>query len=150
VFGKLRKSSRLIIRSCEWRFDQHTFEFFDIITYSLNLASCSEHFISIKHRILATFNINKKIQFWHHDFNSRKLKKILFPIPTNKMLKLNDWKRTDRASREKFCNAEQDCFGSSGTSWDLQSLLNDWLVFHANFSNISAISWHAKFAPERQ
>ena len=123
---------------------------YDIITYSLNLASCSEHFISIKHRILATFNINKKIQFWHHDFNSRKLRKILFPIPTNKMLKLNDWKRTDRASREKFCNAEQDCFGSSGTSWDLQSLLNDWLVFHANFSNISAISWHAKFAPERQ
>jgi hypothetical protein len=29
----------------------------------LNLASCSEHFISIKHRILATFNINKKNQF---------------------------------------------------------------------------------------
>jgi hypothetical protein len=36
---------------------------YDIITYFLNLASCSEHFISIKHRILATFNINKKIQF---------------------------------------------------------------------------------------
>ena len=34
------------------------------ITYFLNLALCSEHFISIKHRILATFNINKKIQFW--------------------------------------------------------------------------------------
>ena len=33
---------------------------YDIITYCLNLASCSEHFISIKHRILATFNINKK------------------------------------------------------------------------------------------
>jgi hypothetical protein len=33
---------------------------FDIIAYFLNLASCSEHFISIKHRILATFNINKK------------------------------------------------------------------------------------------
>jgi hypothetical protein len=33
---------------------------YDIIAYSLNLASCSEHFISIKHRILATFNINKK------------------------------------------------------------------------------------------
>jgi hypothetical protein len=32
----------------------------DIITYFLNLASCLEHFISIKHRILATFNINKK------------------------------------------------------------------------------------------
>jgi hypothetical protein len=30
-----------------------------IITYFLNLASCSEHFISIKHLILATFNINK-------------------------------------------------------------------------------------------
>ena len=30
--------------------------------YFLNLASCSEHFISIKHRILATFNI-KKNQF---------------------------------------------------------------------------------------
>jgi hypothetical protein len=37
---------------------------YDIIAYFLNLASCSEHFISIKHRILATFNINKKIQFW--------------------------------------------------------------------------------------
>ena len=34
---------------------------YDIITYFLNLASCSEHFISIKKRILATFNINKKI-----------------------------------------------------------------------------------------
>ena len=33
---------------------------YDIITYFLNLASCSKHFISIKHRILATFNINKK------------------------------------------------------------------------------------------
>ena len=33
---------------------------YDIITYFLNLASCSEHFISIKHRILATFNTNKK------------------------------------------------------------------------------------------
>jgi hypothetical protein len=33
---------------------------YDIITYVLNLASCSEHFISIKHRILATFNMNKK------------------------------------------------------------------------------------------
>ena len=26
-------------------------------------AFCSEHFISIKHRILTTFNIHKKIQF---------------------------------------------------------------------------------------
>jgi hypothetical protein len=34
---------------------------YDIITYFLNLVSCSEHFISIKHRILATCNINKKI-----------------------------------------------------------------------------------------
>ena len=33
---------------------------YDIIANSLNLASCSEHFIRIKHRILATFNINKK------------------------------------------------------------------------------------------
>jgi hypothetical protein len=33
---------------------------YDIIAYFLNLASCSEHFISIKHRILATFNTNKK------------------------------------------------------------------------------------------
>ena len=37
---------------------------YDIITYFLNLAFYSDHFISIKHRILATFNINKKIQFW--------------------------------------------------------------------------------------
>ena len=35
---------------------------YDIIAYIfLNLASCSEHFISIKHRILATFNLTKKI-----------------------------------------------------------------------------------------
>jgi len=33
---------------------------YDIIGYFLNLASCSEHFISIKHGILATFNIKKK------------------------------------------------------------------------------------------
>ena len=35
---------------------------YDIIAYFLNLAFCSEHFINIKHRILANFNINKKIQ----------------------------------------------------------------------------------------
>ena len=35
---------------------------YDIITYFLSLASCSEQFISIKHRILATFNINIKNQ----------------------------------------------------------------------------------------
>ena len=39
---------------------QILFTNYDIITYFLNLASCSEHFISIKHWILATFNINKK------------------------------------------------------------------------------------------
>jgi hypothetical protein len=36
----------------------------DIIAYFLNLASCSEHFINIKDRILATFDINKKKKFW--------------------------------------------------------------------------------------
>ena len=39
---------------------QILFTNYNIITYFLNLVSCSEHFISIKHRILATFNINKK------------------------------------------------------------------------------------------
>ena len=47
---------------------------YDIIIYFLNLAFCSEHFISIKHRILATFNINKqnliltasKWKFWFY------------------------------------------------------------------------------------
>ena len=34
---------------------------YNIIAYFLNLDFCSEHFISIKHRILATFNIQKKI-----------------------------------------------------------------------------------------
>jgi hypothetical protein len=34
---------------------------YDIIVYFLNLASCSEEFIRIKHRILTTFNIQKKI-----------------------------------------------------------------------------------------
>ena len=42
---------------------QILFTNYDIITYFLNPASCSEHFISIKHRILETFDINKKIQF---------------------------------------------------------------------------------------
>ena len=42
---------------------QILFTNYDIIAYFLNLASCSAHFISIKHRILATFNINKKNQF---------------------------------------------------------------------------------------
>jgi hypothetical protein len=32
---------------------------YDIITDCLNLTFCSEHFISIKHRILATFDIIK-------------------------------------------------------------------------------------------
>jgi hypothetical protein len=35
---------------------------YDIIAYFLNPGSCSEHFISIKHRISATFNISKKNQ----------------------------------------------------------------------------------------
>ena len=34
---------------------------YNIITYFLNLAFRSEHFISIKHRILATFNKKKSI-----------------------------------------------------------------------------------------
>ena len=36
---------------------------YNIMTYFLNLASRSEHLISIKHRILVTFNINKKNHF---------------------------------------------------------------------------------------
>ena len=40
---------------------QILFTNYDIITDFLNLSFCSEHFISIKHRILATFNINKKL-----------------------------------------------------------------------------------------
>jgi hypothetical protein len=42
---------------------QILFTNYDIIAYFLNQASCSEHFISIKYRILPTFNINKKNQF---------------------------------------------------------------------------------------
>jgi hypothetical protein len=42
---------------------QILFTNYDIITYFLNLASCSKHFISKKHQILATFNINQKNQF---------------------------------------------------------------------------------------
>ena len=45
---------------------QVLFTNYDIITYFLNLAFCSEHFISIKHR---TFNINKKIHFWQPVIN---------------------------------------------------------------------------------
>jgi hypothetical protein len=42
---------------------QILFTNYDIKAYFLNLASCSEHFICIKHRILSIFNINKKNQF---------------------------------------------------------------------------------------
>ena len=65
--GKLRNYIRLIIRSCYWRFHKQTFKFFSLIMtlqhIFFNLPFCSEHFISIKHRISATFNINKKNQF---------------------------------------------------------------------------------------
>ena len=62
VSGKLRKISRLIIRCVNGDFTDIRILFtnYDIIAYFLNLASCLEHFISIKHRILETFNINKK------------------------------------------------------------------------------------------
>ena len=65
VFGKLRKSNRLIIRLCLMAipptYVRILFTDYDIITYFFfNLTSCSEHFISIKHRILTTFNVNKK------------------------------------------------------------------------------------------
>ena len=53
---------------------QILFTNYDIITYFLNLVSCSEHFISIKHRILATFNINKK-------FNSDSLYAFKYILP---------------------------------------------------------------------
>jgi hypothetical protein len=42
---------------------QILFTNYEIIAYLLNLAFCSEHFISVKHRILANFNIYKQIQF---------------------------------------------------------------------------------------
>ena len=57
---------------------QILFTNYDIIAYFLNLASCSEHFISIKHRILATFNIKKNQSERLYAFNIliQKLKKI--------------------------------------------------------------------------
>jgi hypothetical protein len=51
---------------------QILFTNYDIIAYFLNLASFSEHFISIKHRILATFSINKK-KTMTHDFGNASL-----------------------------------------------------------------------------
>ena len=51
---------------------QILFTNYDIITYFLNLAFCSEHFISKKNRILATFNINKKFNYDSlYTFNAR-------------------------------------------------------------------------------
>jgi hypothetical protein len=51
LLGRVNGDSTNIIRIL--------FTNYDIIAYFLNLAFCSEHFISIKHRIFATFNINK-------------------------------------------------------------------------------------------
>ena len=59
---------------------------YDIITDFLNLAFCSEHFISIKHRILATFDVNKK-------FNSDSLctfKSLTFVVHICRHFKIND------------------------------------------------------------
>jgi hypothetical protein len=42
---------------------QILFTNYHIITDFLNLSFCSEHFISIKYRILATFYINNKFNF---------------------------------------------------------------------------------------
>ena len=53
---------------------QILFTNYDIITDFLNLAFSSEHFISIKHRILATFNINKK---FNSDSLRNKMKNII-------------------------------------------------------------------------
>jgi len=51
---------------------QILFTNYDIIAYFLNLAFCSKHFISIKNRILATFNINKKLNYDSlYAFNAR-------------------------------------------------------------------------------
>jgi hypothetical protein len=51
---------------------QILFTNYDIIAYFLNLAFCSEHFISIINRILATFNINKKFNYDSlYAFNAR-------------------------------------------------------------------------------
>ena len=50
VFGKFRKRSRLgVLMAIPPTDIQILFTNYDIITYFLNLASCSEHFISIKH-----------------------------------------------------------------------------------------------------
>ena len=66
----------------------------NIITYFLNLASCSEHFISIKHRILATFNINKKHQSerlyaFKEIVNAELNEEIAFQFTINEFLVLN-------------------------------------------------------------
>ena len=61
---QLRKINRLGVLMAILLTDiQILFTNYDIIAYFLNLAFCSEHFISVKHRILATFNIKKLIQF---------------------------------------------------------------------------------------
>jgi len=64
---KLRNCSRFIINHVLMTIPptddaKHSNYFHYLQHYSrfLNLAFCSEHFISIKHRILATFNLNKK------------------------------------------------------------------------------------------
>ena len=68
LLGKLRNCSRFIINQMSMAIPltddtkhSNLFTNYDIITDFLNLTFCSEHSISIKHRILATFNTNNKL-----------------------------------------------------------------------------------------
>ena len=75
---------------------QILFTNYDIITYFLNLAFCSEHFISIKHRILATFNINKKI-------NSDSLYAFNLTVTIgSSMMNLNDTLKTEPKKQQNL------------------------------------------------
>jgi hypothetical protein len=80
VFGKPRKRSRLnqlgVLMAIPPTDIRILFTNYDFITYFLNRASCSEHFISITHRILATFNINKKKSILTAGIETKQVEKL--------------------------------------------------------------------------
>ena len=77
---------------------QILFTNYNIITYFLNLASCSEHFNSIKHRILATFNINPK------KINSDSLYVFKRERKFQKQWLINrSWLKYDESKNEMYC-----------------------------------------------
>jgi hypothetical protein len=60
---------------------------YDIITYFLNLASCSEHFISIKHRIFTS----KILSYHFSPFENENYHRFIISLQANNLTSLSPY-----------------------------------------------------------